>query len=304
MQSPSPRDLLRLGAARRAIGMADAGVLALAAIRRRLVRGAAAAKQCGGWPSYDEGRELRVRRRGARVARLLGLPAVTAAGLIDQLIADAWRNQGIAVDMDHGAPFGADGTLLAHSHPTCIEAEPGMSPSHDTITTPAQAWLRLLPPPRRWAPLIRRVPAGLQAQVLERAMGQALAELEPDGGLEVLEGRRVGIEVADLGLHWVVTRRDGVMRACTGVSAPEATVRGSATDLLLLAARLEDADTLFFQRRLVLTGDTELGLTARNLLDRLPWEQVPLALRIGLNRLARLARAARTAAHRHEPRGH
>lgn len=82
------------------------------------------------------------------------------------------------------------------------------------------------------------------------------------------------------------------------VNAPaEATVRGTATDLLLLAGRLEDADTLFFQRRLVLAGDVELGLTARNLLDRLPWETVPLGLRIVLNRGARLARAARAAYH-------
>ena len=64
---------------------------------------------------------------------------------------------------------------------------------------------------------------------------------------------------------------------------------------LLLASRLEDADTLFFQRRLELSGDTELGLTLRNVLDRLPWEQVPLGLRIALNRLARFARAARMA---------
>ena len=77
----------------------------------------------------------------------------------------------------------------------------------------------------------------------------------------------------------------------------EASVRGSATDLLLLAGRLEDADTLFFQRRLELTGDVELGLTARNRLDRLPWEHVPLGLRIGLNRGARLAQAARAAHH-------
>jgi predicted lipid carrier protein YhbT len=70
-------------------------------------------------------------------------------------------------------------------------------------------------------------------------------------------------------------------------------VRGSATDLLLLASRLEDADTLFFQRRLQLTGDTELGLAVRNLLDQLPWETIPLWLRITLNRGARLARAAR-----------
>ena len=73
----------------------------------------------------------------------------------------------------------------------------------------------------------------------------------------------------------------------------EATVRGTATDLLLLSSRLEDADTLFFHRRLQLTGDVELGLALRNLLDQLPWESIPLALRIALNRGAQFARYAR-----------
>jgi len=96
-------------------------------------------------------------------------------------------------------------------------------------------------------------------------------------------------------LCWVIAfdaRRVSVLEP--GATA-ESTVRGTATDLLLLASRLEDADTLFFQRRLQLTGDVELGLTVRNLLDQLPWEAMPLGLRIGLNRGACLARAARDA---------
>ena len=52
---------------------------------------------------------------------------------------------------------------------------------------------------------------------------------------------------------------------------------------------------MFFHRRLQLTGDVELGLAMRNLLDQLPWESMPLGLRIALNRGARLARAARDA---------
>jgi predicted lipid carrier protein YhbT len=114
-----------------------------------------------------------------------------------------------------------------------------------------------------------------------------------DGALDFMAGRRLGIEVDDLGLRWILTLRDG--RLVVVDDAPEASVRGGATDLLLLAGRLEDADTLFFQRSLVLTGDTELGLTARNLLDCLPWASVPLGLRIALNRGARFARAAREA---------
>mgnify|MGYP003410398109 CR=1 FL=1 len=115
------------------------------------------------------------------------------------------------------------------------------------------------------------------------------------GALDFMAGRRLGIEVSYLGIGWVVKLQ--VARLVVVDEPAEATVRGTATDLLLLAGRREDADTLFFQRRLVLTGDTELGLTARNVLDRLPWEQVPLALRIAINRGARFADAARAAYH-------
>src|SRR3546814_16058640 len=93
-------------------------------------------------------------------------------------------------------------------------------------------------------------------------------------------GRRLGISVSDLGVQWVIELRGELLCVCAPGVEAEATVRGSATDLLLLASRLEDADTLFFQRRLELTGDTELGLTARHLLDSLPLEEVPRALRL------------------------
>ena len=80
-------------------------------------------------------------------------------------------------------------------------------------------------------------------------------------------------------------------------------MRGEVTDLLLLASRLEDADTLFFHRRLQLTGDVELGLTVRNLLDQLPWESLPRPLRTALEGGARLARAARDARHPSQANG-
>ena len=124
---------------------------------------------------------------------------------------------------------------------------------------------------------------------MARVLGASLQA----GELEFLSGRRLGIDVTDLDLHWVIGVQDGRVMHVAGT--PEASVRGTATDLLLLAGRLEDADTLFFQRRLELTGDTELGLTARNLLEGLRWDSVPLGLRIGLHHGARLARAAREA---------
>ncbi len=135
------------------------------------------------------------------------------------------------------------------------------------------------------------IPAAVKKQFLERMMARVLEVPLAGDDLDFMDGRRLGIEVTDLGLQWVIACRQGRLLVCD--EPAEASVRGTATDLLLLASRHEDADTLFFQRRLVLTGDTELGLTVRNLLERLPWESVPLGLRIGLDRGAKLARAAR-----------
>ena len=47
------------------------------------------------------------------------------------------------------------------------------------------------------------------------------------------------------------------------------------TAFLLLASRQEDPDTLFFRRRLVIEGDTELGLAVKNLVDSLDPDLMP-----------------------------
>ncbi|MBJ6983363.1 chorismate mutase [Luteimonas sp. MC1750] len=265
---------------RMAIGGIDHALVLLLGARARLALRVGRCKVRAGRPLADPEREARVRQRVEALASRVGLPPSTADGLVALAIADARRVQGI--DPAPAAP--------AHAPPT------GSRHAMQSIHLPPQAvaaLLRLVPPPRRWAPLLRALPPRLQQRLLERGMAAVLATPVADGSLAFMEGRRLGIDVTDLDLHWVIELRGGRLQAVEG--APEASVGGTATDLLLLAGRLEDADTLFFQRRLVLTGDVELGLTARNTLERLPWESVPLALRIGLNRGARLARAARGA---------
>ena len=44
---------------------------------------------------------------------------------------------------------------------------------------------------------------------------------------------------------------------------------------MCLMNRQQDPDTLFFQRRLMLTGDTELGLEIRNVLDAIDIDELP-----------------------------
>lgn len=87
--------------------------------------------------------------------------------------------------------------------------------------------------------------------------------------LPALHGKQVCIRMRDTGIefHFSVTPSAFVARCRT--LDPDLTISADARDFLLLGLRLEDADTLFFNRRLTLEGDTELGLFVKNTLDAL-----------------------------------
>ena len=123
-------------------------------------------------------------------------------------------------------------------------------------------------------PLGRRVPFLIQRLVLERALARVLATPLEEGALDVLAGRWLRLEISDLGLAWCLTRdRNGLKverRAAVDLS-----IRGNWREFLLLLSRQEDPDTLFFRRRLVIEGDTDLGLAIKNLLDALDPDELP-----------------------------
>lgn len=105
-----------------------------------------------------------------------------------------------------------------------------------------------------------------------------------------LVGRRYAIRVKDLGL--VLRFTVGTRGFAPDSGAPDLTISATARDFLLLLARREDPDTLFFSRRLVSEGDTELGLTVKNLLDALEPGAVLQRLPAPLARLAQRVMAA------------
>lgn len=290
MRPEAPRVVLR--GIRGLIDGVDDGLLLLFAGRRRLVSLAAKLKQRAGDESRNADREQAVHKRARRLGERLGVPPASSERLMAILIADAHRQQGLDTVVDLAACSRPD---LDQGGNERIDVMLAAAMSSSSFHSHAPTWLRWLPPPKRWAPWLRRVPAPWQVQCLEAAMSHVLVAPLAEGRLDPLADRRIGIEVDDLGLRWVVRVRDRRLEVEASDAPAEATVRGSATDLLLLASRREDADTLFFQRRLMLTGDVELGLTARNLLDQLPWEDVPLGLRIVMNRGAGLLQSAREA---------
>lgn len=89
--------------------------------------------------------------------------------------------------------------------------------------------------------------------------GKLLAALEPlrDKVLRFeLAGLGFGVQVSVAGWGWR-----------PGFGAPDVIVRARMPDYFALALGREDADSLFFSRRLTIEGDTELALVLKNALD-------------------------------------
>lgn len=82
-----------------------------------------------------------------------------------------------------------------------------------------------------------------------------------------LRGKVLRLEIAGLGCGPQLTLDAIGLRPALG--RPDVTIRASLADYAALALRREDADTLFFTRRLVIEGDTALGLELKNALDAL-----------------------------------
>ena len=132
---------------------------------------------------------------------------------------------------------------------------------------------------------VKLAPFALKRQVLEQVLSWQFRQALAEGELEFLEGRWLSIHVRDIGLLWYTSVVDGRLVVSQQADA-DVSFSADASDLLMIAARKQDPYTLFFQRRLVIEGDTELGLYVKNLMDAIELEQMPKALRVMLLQLA------------------
>lgn len=139
------------------------------------------------------------------------------------------------------------------------------------------------------APLFGRLlqPFGqdLLLAVLNRTLTRQLSEDE----FEFLIGRVLTVSITDLEVRWSFTANATGDRIVKATGPADATIRADSAALLLVAARRVDPDTLFFQRRLMVAGDTELGLQAKNLLDTLELDDLPPPIARLLDRAGWLA---------------
>ncbi len=110
-------------------------------------------------------------------------------------------------------------------------------------------------------------------QVLNLALGRII---KPEL-LEPLHGKLVNIRVTDVGISLFFTINSTGFVACRSNDAPDLKISATAHDFFLLGMRREDPDTLFFGRRLLVEGETELGLVAKNTLDAMDLPKLELS---------------------------
>ncbi|MDM8567401.1 SCP2 sterol-binding domain-containing protein [Candidatus Halobeggiatoa sp. HSG11] len=116
------------------------------------------------------------------------------------------------------------------------------------------------------------VPAMLNSTILVTVLNKLLVDALQDGELDFLSKKILLIKIQDAGLEFQLTKVGDRLIVCDHRS-PDISIEGKLYDFLLLITRHEDPDTLFFNRRLRLSGSTELGLYLKNFLDSLEPEE-------------------------------
>jgi predicted lipid carrier protein YhbT len=121
--------------------------------------------------------------------------------------------------------------------------------------------------PSALARLVARLPQWPPSAALAAALSLALGRLIEVEPLQPLRGKRLELRVIDAGLRLRLTFTGRRFAPVFDAQPADVTISAGAYDFLLLARRQADPDSLFFSRRLVMEGDTELGLLVKNTLD-------------------------------------
>lgn len=147
-----------------------------------------------------------------------------------------------------------------------------------TTTTHASAASVLERASRRVRSLVRRLPTQPPSLLAALALDRLLLPRLDATQKTLLSQRVVEVEVIEPGLRVRLVLGARGFTAARGSDAPVLTIRARADALWRLLRGEDDADRLFFDRALVMEGDTEFGLVLKNTLDaigpllpRPPW---------------------------------
>lgn len=127
----------------------------------------------------------------------------------------------------------------------------------------------LRPLHRRLRGLVSRLPVAPPSWALAQVLDRLLLPRLPADARQALSGQVVELQVSDLGVRVRLQLQPAPAGFAPAADRGPAALRIVAplASFVRLARGLDDPDRLFFERVLVMEGDTELGLVLKNTLD-------------------------------------
>jgi len=118
--------------------------------------------------------------------------------------------------------------------------------------------------------LITHLPQYPAALIFIGGLNRLLKPRLPEALLGALMSRHIRLRVLDAGVSIDFMYLPGgfyALRRAAASATADLVITAKTQDFLSLALRREDADSLFFNRRLLIEGDTELAVLLKNTLD-------------------------------------
>ena len=140
-----------------------------------------------------------------------------------------------------------------------------LSPPPRSTAPTAPAWLNQAA--ERLRRIVQRLPVQPPSFVLARVLDRMLLPRLPADARAALGNRTVELSISDLGLRVRLQLAAGGFRVAPAGSETALRIVAPASSYLRLLRGQDDADRLFFERLLVMEGDTEMGLVLKNTLD-------------------------------------
>jgi O2-independent ubiquinone biosynthesis accessory factor UbiT len=124
----------------------------------------------------------------------------------------------------------------------------------------------------------RYVPPWIQTQVLCLGLNRFFQQELAKGELDFMCNKTLVIDVSDYQLLFAITLQQRRLKIRLTPVTQDLLISVNSADMLAMINNQVDPDTLFFRRRLLMLGDTELGLQCKNLLDSIGIERLPVPL--------------------------
>lgn len=135
--------------------------------------------------------------------------------------------------------------------------------------------------PQSLSVVVTRLPDWLNFRVVEKIVNTAFAEQISDEDFDFLSGKTLQVEIIDAGLFVSLSYINGKI-TCLHFSrtsrSSDVTLSVASINAIQLIQQEIDPDTLFFQRKLKINGDTELAHHVKNTIDTLDPDVIPSLL--------------------------